>query len=238
MRYWLDEEEGVVKPEIFAKNLNANFALITFSNGFYDCFADFAEGEAPQFPGAISGIRIKEAVVYKSYFGAPAAGMLIECLIASSTKNIIMLGEAGSISPAIRIGDVFIPTWGVREEGTSFHYLPPDITPKPSEVLTQQLLDCLADFNPKIGGIWSTDAPFKETLRKVKKYSEYGVKAVDMETTALMSIAMHRGINFAAVLLITDELWSGKWVEEFLGENIKAMREKITKKIMEKFVYV
>lgn len=40
------------------------------------------------------------------------------------------MGEAGSISKDIKIGDVVVPTWGLREEGVSYHYLEPDIVVK------------------------------------------------------------------------------------------------------------
>jgi len=98
------------------------------------------------------------------YFGAPAATMALEALIAAGGRSFVVIGGAGSINPRLRIGDVLIPTWGVREECTSYHYAPPDHMPKPSTRLANMLyeelkkLKGMRKFRVVKGGIWSIDA--------------------------------------------------------------------------------
>ncbi|MFO7837374.1 MAG: hypothetical protein R6V83_12080 [Candidatus Thorarchaeota archaeon] len=79
------------------------------------------------------------------------------------------------------------------------------------------------------GGVWTTDAPFRETFGKAARFSEQGGLAVEMECTALMSIALFRGIEFGALLVITDELFSGKWKTGFNTPEIQSTRERIAK---------
>jgi uridine phosphorylase len=223
----------VIDPSRFAIALDAHRAIVCFSN---DCFATLAEAldldtSAPRASGAEYGKRRKELVVYKASFGAPATGMLVEVLIASGVRQVIMLGMAGSLSPECRIGQVIIPTWGIREEGTSHHYFPAETGVGVSEGLARDLRSWLAHANIDYqeGGVWTTDAPFRETRDKVIGYAKCGVLAVEMECTALMAIAMYRGIDFAAVLLVTDELFPDTWHEDFRGITLRATRAAVCK---------
>ncbi len=106
----------------------------------------------------------------------------------------------------------------MREEGTSYHYLPPSIVPKPSpdlvEALARELRPVakLLGVELHLGGVWSTDAPFRETVDKVEKYRGEGVLCVDMESTAAMTVAMVRGVRIGVVLVVMDELFGGEWV--------------------------
>ena len=65
------------------------------------------------------------------------------------------------------------------------------------------------------GGIWSTDAIFRETEDKVAEYSRHGVLGVDMEATALMTVAAYRGARLAVITAISDELYSDQWRKGF-----------------------
>ena len=61
--------------------------------------------------------------------GAPMAVMLLEQLIALGAQRLLYLGFCGALIPSYRIGDLFLPMHAIREEGTSYHYLPADVVP-------------------------------------------------------------------------------------------------------------
>ncbi len=90
--------------------------------------------------------------------------------------------------------------------------------PRPSERIVKILreeLDPVAQrlgIGLHVGGVWTTDAVFRETRDKVRKYSEMNVLGVDMESTALMTVAMYRGVELGIALVVTDELYGAKWV--------------------------
>jgi nucleoside phosphorylase len=67
--------------------------------------------------------------VIASPMGAPMAVMLLEQLIALGARRLLYLGFCGALVPSYRIGDLFLPVQAIREEGTSYHYLPADIVP-------------------------------------------------------------------------------------------------------------
>lgn len=226
---WLSNGKLLAEPEDFAISLDVEKGILCFTpHTFYALVDDLGlHKEAPDVDPAKEGKMSDAVVVYYSSFGAPAASMLLEILIASGIDKVIMCGSAGSISPTCTIGEIFLPTWGLREEGTSYHYLSADITPVPSEILLEKVKRELnEDFVE--GGVWTTDAYFRETKDKIKRYSKKGVVAVDMECTALMSIAMYRNIDFTAVLAISDELWGEVWKTGWDSNELKEAKETIT----------
>jgi len=229
---WLSTCRSRVEPGRFAKALPQHRALITFSENVYRPLLEATgldrTGVEAGLASAVAARVAPPVGVYLASFGAPAATMLMESLLASGATSVVMVGEAGAIAASCRIGDVVVPTWGLREEGTSYHYLPADVTCRPAPDLLDWLRRALAPGAKWLeGGVWTTDAPFRETADKVRRYSAQGVLAVEMECTALMSVAMYRAVPFAAVLVITDELHGDGWVEEFGGERAEGARRRV-----------
>ena len=218
-RGWLSDARAVVEPRLWARPLTARDALICFSSHIFQRLEESLDlqhaSTEVRLPAAVQS-RVSECfALVDCYFGAPAAGMLLETLIASGVERVWMVAQAGAVSRRCRIGDLFIPTWGLREEGTSYHYLPPYARPQPSEECLELLRHMLRDRPAEEGGIWSIDAPFRETEDKVRRYSRRGVRAVDMECSALMAICQVRGVRFGAVMTITDELHGEHWKSGF-----------------------
>jgi uridine phosphorylase len=173
----------------------------------------------------------KEGIaVFHSYFGAPATVTLAEALTASGIKNTLIFGEAGSISPEVKIGEIVVPTFAVREEGTSYHYLPPNFEAKPSDNLLKNIRGLLYKTGVpyKEGGVWTTDAPFRETMKKVLAYSKAGILAVEMECSALLCLSTYRRTNSAALLIIADTLWEGVWKPAFNEPKVVNMEKRIS----------
>ena len=145
--------------------------------------------------------------------GAPMAAICLEKLIALGARRILVYGWCGSLHPALVAGDLFIPTGGCSEEGTSGHYQ--GAAGNGDDSLRLRLIDALtgadAFATPKQGWIWTTDAVYRETREKVEQYGARGILAVDMEYTALRTVAAFRRANLAAVMLVSDELFHRSW---------------------------
>ncbi|MEM5786028.1 MAG: nucleoside phosphorylase [Syntrophobacteraceae bacterium] len=105
------------------------------------------------------------------------------------------------------------------------------VSPAPSPLLSTSLLESLHEAGLTVhrGTIWTTDAPFRETLSKVLKFQSEGILAVDMETSALFTVARFRGVELAVVLVVSDDLSSLKWVHGFRNPLFKAAREKVVR---------
>jgi uridine phosphorylase len=166
--------------------------------------------------------------ICRTPFGAPGCVALAEELAAFGTKRIIFMGYCGSLQPTVRAGDIIVPTEAVREEGTSYHYLPPDVAVQPQQEILSVIRDCLQ--RKKIpyhqGKIWTTDAIYRETKAKVKRYQAKGVVGVEMELAALFAFGMARKVAVAGLLVVADELSAGKWRPLFLAPRlIKGVRQ-------------
>ena len=154
--------------------------------------------------------------------GAPYAAMMLETLIAWGARRIIFLGWCGAVSKQAKIGDIILPTSALVDEGTSRNYAVPDNgQSKPASVMVslieQVLEDNRVDFHS--GKIWTTDAVYRETREKVENYQKQGVLAVEMEVSALFSVAQFRQVELGAMLVVSDELSSLKWRPGFRDQR-------------------
>ncbi len=155
--------------------------------------------------------------------GAPMAVITMEKLIALGACHIILFGWCGAVSKELSVGDIVVPDTALSGEGTSPYYSGKSKI-GPSLTLNQRLGSILKKQNVehKSGCVWSTDAIYREDRRLLKKLSvEKNVSAVDMEFSALCSVAKFRGIEFSAVLMVSDELWGESWKSGFSSTNLK-----------------
>jgi len=154
--------------------------------------------------------------------GAPMAAMVLEQLIAGGAKKIIALGVAGSIDPELCISELLLVNEAISDEGTSRNYFPDRYPPLSSEPLLIALKTELerSKENFKIGKVVSTDGFFRETKSKLENYQKQSAVAVEMELSALFTIARCRGVDLAAAVVISDELWSGEWKPGFKSPSL------------------
>ncbi len=154
--------------------------------------------------------------------GAPMAVITLEKLIALGAKYIIVYSWCGSLSESLAVEDVFLPQWGYSEEGTSSHY-PVEGKSSASNELNMKLALFLEkkEFLPKTGAIWTTDAPYRESRQKAETLRDNDIVAVDMEFTALSTVAIFRQVRLAAVMLVSDELWQDTWTPGFKRKSFR-----------------
>jgi uridine phosphorylase len=161
--------------------------------------------------------------------GAPQAVLVLEKLIVLGVQRIVAFGWCGSLQPHVKIGDVVLPSGAVSDEGTSQHYPLAAVRPGPAPELLNRLLQPFHGDQEGIhqGLVWSTDAPFRETVGKVLGYQQQGVLAVDMEVSALFTVAHFRDIRLAAVLAVSDELHDLTWRHGFKDRRFLNTRAKL-----------
>jgi uridine phosphorylase len=160
--------------------------------------------------------------------GAPYAAMVLETLIAWGVRKILFLGWCGSISEKAKIGDIIVPTSAVIDEGTSGHYKVDDNRISfPSELMVAKLRAELDQkcFTYHHGPVWSTDAIYRETRDKVENYQRQNVIGVEMEVSALFTVAKFRKVDLGAMVIVSDELASFKWRPGFKMNEFKQGRK-------------
>ncbi len=155
--------------------------------------------------------------------GAPAAVAVLEELIACGITHFIAVGTAGALQRKMKIGEAVVCTHAVREEGTSYHYAAPAKHAYADPGLTNDLAGVLAKKKIAFrrGVSWTTDAPYRETRSKVRHYRKEGVLAVEMEASALYTVAEVRQVKLASCFLISDSLADLKWEPGFDKKELK-----------------
>ncbi len=157
------------------------------------------------------------------FLGAPQAVMVMEKIIALGAKRICVFGWCGSLQPELKIGDLVIPQSAVAEEGTSRHYPIGRRKPATAQKLNRILEETLdhEGLPFRKGTVWTTDAPYRETALKVKTYQKKGVLAVEMEMSALMTLAIYRSVEMSGLLVVSDALSDLKWHRGFSSPVFK-----------------
>ena len=157
------------------------------------------------------------------FMGAPHAVIALEKLIVLGARRILVLGWCGSLQPDLKIGGLVIPDRAISEEGTSQHYPLPNGAPRSDSGLNRMLEISLKGqgFTFTKGEIWTIDAIYRETPEKVKAYQEKGVLAVEMEISALLTVAAYRSVSLTGLLVVSDELFDLKWRPGFSNPRLK-----------------
>ena len=160
----------------------------------------------------------EKVVITNCVAGAAFAGALLDELIALGCKAFIACGGCGVLIRNTEVGQLFIPTSGVRDEGLSYHYLPPsrevEASSKAVEAIEATLNENKIPF--RLSKTWTTDAIYRETRDKVTLRVSEGCETVEMEFTAFAAVAKFRGVAFGQILYSGDDLsgevWDGrKW---------------------------
>jgi len=226
--------KNLTRPWINAKALQVEASvLICVTPHDLRAFAKMLQGEPVKawkgfrevYRGSAGAGRV---TIARTPFGAPGCVALAEELAAFGTKRIIFMGYCGSLQPSVRAGDIIVPSEAIREEGTSYHYLPPDVAVQPHQEILGVIRDCLE--RKKIpyhqGKIWTIDAIYRETKGKVKQYQAEGVLGVEMELAALFAFGMARQVAVGGLLVVADELSAESWLPRFFAPRlIKGVRQ-------------
>ncbi len=140
--------------------------------------------------------------------GAAFAVLLAEQLFASGCKLLLSMTSSGQLK-ALRQPPYFILIErALRDEGTSYHYLPPSEFSDADESLiddTQLALSGLP-FAVERGPVWTTDAPYRETAEAISAHTSRGLLAVEMEAAALYAFASARQNPVICFAHVTNQM--------------------------------
>jgi uridine phosphorylase len=144
--------------------------------------------------------------------GALAAGLLEEA-IAYGCRKFIVCGGCGVLAQSIAVGHLIVVSSAVRDEGVSYHYLPPSREVQAQAAGVAALTATLdrRGMPYRAGKTWTTDAPYRETPAKIAARKSEGCLTVEMEAASLMAVAQFRGVALGQVLYGGDDLSGGEW---------------------------
>ena len=166
--------------------------------------------------------------------GAPYASMLLETIVAWGARKIIFNGWCGAVSPGVKIGDIIVPIGAFIDEGTSRHYNGDENFPTcPSDQLLEKTKTVLKEYDLSFheGLVWTTDAVYRETRAKVEYFQQKNVLAVEMELSALFTVARYREVDVAGILVVSDDVSTFRWRPGFKEKDFNKGRKAVAQVI-------
>ena len=145
--------------------------------------------------------------------GAPIATGLLEEAIAFGCRKFIACGGCGVLEKDIAVGHLMVVAGAVRDEGVSYHYLPPGREVIADEFGVNALVNTLnaRGLPYLVGKTWTTDAPYRETVKKIGSRRAEGCLTVEMGSASLIAVAQFRKVTFGQVLYGGDDLSGAEW---------------------------
>ena len=139
--------------------------------------------------------------------GAPAAAQFLDFLIACGCKKIISAGSCGVLTDLAE-NEFLIPAKALRDEGTSYHYLPASrfIELDASAIAAIEQAFRTRGLPFRECTTWTTDGFFRETRDLVEYRRSEGCSTVEMECAALAACARKRGAVFGQIFYTADSL--------------------------------
>ncbi|MCF0193911.1 MAG: AMP nucleosidase [Bacteroidaceae bacterium] len=185
----------------------SKYILLTNFNNYIDIFADTLGTERPGYDSNMRTVTADGMTMINFGMGSPNAAIIMDLLTAVEPKACLFLGKCGGISPKTQLGDLVLPIAGIRGEGTSNDYYPPEVPALPAFMLQRAVSSAIRDLHQDYWTgtvyttnrrIWEHDETFKDYLRSTR------AMAVDMETATLFTCGFYNHIPTGALLLVSD----------------------------------
>lgn len=166
--------------------------------------------------------------VFHPGVGAPLATLLLEQVIALGCTRFVACGAAGSLLANYRPGGVVVPTSAIRDEGTSYHYLPSGKRATASRTCVTAIEAVLErrGVSYRAGKTWTTDALFRETPSKVARRRAQRCLTVEMEAAALFAVAAFRKVDLGQILYAGDDVSGSTWKHNN-WRDMQSVRERL-----------
>ncbi|MDD5288271.1 MAG: nucleoside phosphorylase [Dehalococcoidales bacterium] len=158
----------------------------------------------------------------------PFYGPLIEKLIALGCRKFVVCGSGGVLKSELKRGSIVIPALALRDERTSYHYLPPSRTVEMNSEVVNKLEAVLKKhhINYEVGKTWTTDAFYRETKGKIARRKAEGCIMVEMECAAMLAVAKFRSVAFGQYLGVGDDVSGDEWDPRYVDDKM-SFQEKI-----------
>lgn len=160
--------------------------------------------------------------------GAAFAVLVAEQLFASGCKLLISITSAGLIRPIGKPPYFVLIEKALRDEGTSYHYLPPSDYVVLSSKLRDRLSGAFDGLPVPVhgGATWTTDAPYRETEYAIALARGEGILAVEMEAAALYALSEVREYPIVCLAHVTNQMATveGDFEKGESGGSLDALR--------------
>ena len=212
-----------------------DYILLTNFDNYVEIFADMHDVEVNGTDKAMPSATANGITMINFGMGSPNAATVMDLLSAIQPKACLFLGKCGGLKKKNQIGDLILPIAGIRGEGTSNDYFPPEVPALPAFALQKAISTTIRDSKCDYwtGTVYTTNRRVWEHDNKFKKYlRNIRAMAIDMETATIFSVAFANKIPAGALLLVSDQ----PMVPE--GVKTAASDAKVTKEFVYRHIQI
>lgn len=199
----------------------SDYILLTNFDNYVERFAELHGKEVVGRNRAMRNATADGISIINFGMGSPNAATIMDLLSAIEPKAVLFLGKCGGLKMKSEVGDFILPLAGIRGEGTSNDYFPPEVPALPAFTLQRAISSTIRDYNKDYWTgtvyttnrrVWEFDEAFKAYLKRIR------AMAIDMETATLFSVGFANHIPVGALLLVTDQPMVPEGVKTDVGD--------------------
>jgi uridine phosphorylase len=174
------------------------------------------------FTGTYKGVKVS---VTSTGMGCPSTAIACEELINIGAKVLVRIGSSAALQDGVKIGDLLISTGSMKNEGTSKFYVPEAFPAVPDFDLTNLMVQTAreltrdTDIKVHVGINATDDAFYGETQEWIEKLIKLKLLNVEMESSAIYTIAHLRDVKAACICGTSGNLKTGEVI--YQTENVK-----------------
>lgn len=184
-----------LRAKFIAENLLEDAVCYSEIRGMYG-FTGFYKGKKVSVQG--SGMGVPSISIYTN-----------ELINSYNVKNLIRIGTCGSIQPDLHVRDVVLAMTSSTDSNINrLRFKGMDYAPTANFNLLNKAYTVAKSMGiePKVGNILTADSFYNDDEEVWKLWAKYGVLAIEMETSALYTIAAKYGVNALTILTVSDSL--------------------------------
>ncbi len=159
--------------------------------------------------GTYKGITVSAT---STGMGCPSTAIAVEELANVGVTHFIRVGSTGALQKGMNIGDIVISTGAMRLDGTTRYYAHDGFAALPDYFLTKALFETAVqkqssrDYRIFMGMNASSDAFYGETPELLQMLSDHRAINVEMEASAMFTVATMRGLKAGMVCAVSGNL--------------------------------
>ena len=188
-----------------------NFGEYILLCNFHNYVTKFAEMHGVEVMGKDKPMQCATAqgiTIINFGMGSPNAATVMDLLSAIKPEAVLFLGKCGGLKSKSQVGDFILPLAGIRGEGTSNDYFPPEVPALPAFTLQRAVSSTIRDHHKDYWTgtvyttnkrVWEHRVDFKEYLLSLRPI------AIDMETATIFITGFANEIPTGALLLVSDQ---------------------------------
>ena len=163
------------------------------------------------YTGTYKGVPIS---VQGTGMGVPSISIYVEELIRFYDCEILMrVGSAGALQKDVKVRDVVLAQAATTDSAINRQAFNNQVDFAPISdfglLKTAYEKGVEADYNIRVGNVFTSDRFYNDELDK-QKLADHGILGVEMEASALYTIAAKHGKKALAILTISDHILTGE----------------------------